>query len=228
MLHSLSHDVCNHVLKNNWSQSRLLSLDEIRSKQDVSRFERSQTFFEERINLNTKLWQLPSRNTYQRRRENELGLYRPELAILSAAAKLDLSQALEETCPFFNAESLKHELLHYFPETIRLRYEKDIMEHALARPIALTMLTNHIIDHAGASFIAEASIQSGQQTEAIVKAYLKAESMLNALALREKISDIELSIAASLEYRARLLLKDSVEVLTTWLLDFPEYNTEKF
>ena len=217
LMFELTGEVSKTVLLNNWVQSRMISMDLLRTKRDIARFKRAILFLADRVPFRRREMFLPGERLMAQRAKNKEGLYRPELAILCANAKLDLRQELVEIGSF-DLQRLQGYLLAYFPQRVVERFERDILEHPLAINMARTMLTNELVGDTGSTWLAELTQRTGRSTEDILDAYLTATKLTGASALKRELTATEAKIDNEVEYRLRLLVEDAVEEVTTWLL----------
>ncbi len=211
---------CNEmVLANNWVQSRMISLDEGRSKRDLARFQRAITFLGNRVPFKRRSMHLPGERILGERAAKGLGLFRPELAILAANAKLDLRQELVDS-KRFGPDELREYLLEYFPPSMLERFEKPVKNHPLGIHIARAVLVNNVIGDAGASWLSEMTIRTGRNTEDILDAHIRAARLLDAGTLKQSIGQQESRLSTTTEYELRLTLANAVEETSTWLLRY--------
>jgi glutamate dehydrogenase len=211
-------EVGHKVVSNNWLQSRMLSLDELRSKRDMSRFLRSITFLADRTPFKRRDSNLPGERMARQRNQRGEGLYRCELAYIAANAKLDMRQELGRAEAVFPLEGISDHLFSYFPPSLTERFKDDIWHHPLAINIARTILTNWVIGDAGCSWLPETSLMTGKPTAEILQSYFAATELLGARALKQHIDVLEPSLEAAVEYRLRLRVEDALEEVSTWLL----------
>lgn len=210
-------EVCEMVLQNNRSQSLLISLDEIRSREDLFAFERLIKVLEDRGFLDRERQALPSLDTLARRQTQGVGMSRPELAVLAAYSKMDVYQRLLEL-PLDLIPRAGQLLNAYFPSEIRERFSEGIDTHHFRREIAMTSLTNHIVDRAGASFFVEMERETGRSVLAIARAYLIAGDLLGAEALYEKVIEPGAFSNVAGIYKALLRISVSIRRSVAWLL----------
>ena len=97
VLQEAAAEVAEQVLKDNRDQVLLLSLEQIRSRTQASVFREHLTAIEQRGLLRRSEEALPTREALSERHARFAGLTRPELAVLAAYTKLDLSQRLESS-----------------------------------------------------------------------------------------------------------------------------------
>ena len=221
LLEQLKEEVGVNVVANNWLQSRMISLDEIRSKRDPARFQRAIGFLAERTPFKRRDAHLPGERITRQRAQKGEGLYRPELAFLASNAKLDLRQELGRAAESFPLESLHAFLFSYFPTSLHQRFGDDIRNHPLGINIARTILVNWVLGDAGVSWLAEASLMTGRPTADLIHGYFAANELLGARQLKSQVTQFEAAIDAPTEYAVRLRIEDALEEVTTWLLRHP-------
>ena len=195
----------------------MISLDEIRSTRDLPRFRRTIAFLSDRVPFKRRDMHLPGERILGERLQAGRGLFRPELAIVAANAKLDMSQELVKS-ESFGLKRLASCLLGYFPASIAEQFADDIGDHPLGIDIARTVMINRILGDAGASWLAETTLRTGCATADILDAYLQASTLLGAPALKDQISALEGVLDADIEYQIRLAVEDAIETVANWQL----------
>ncbi len=216
ILASLEEEICNEVLSNNSDQGRMISLDELRAVTDPFAFERVMKTLEDRGWIDRDRESLPNLETLTNRQAQGIGLTRPELAVISAYAKMHLFEKLQERSDQLEQE-LKDDLLAYFPDSIRESFGDLIPNHLLAREISLTVLTNRIVDYAGGAFVIEAQRETGRTAAEIAYAYLVVDRIFEAPALRRLILE-QGRLEARSEYQALLAIEEANRRAVSWLL----------
>jgi len=217
ILAGIEDEVCLQVLRNNSSQGRMLSLDQLRGKQDPFAFERVMKTLEDRGWIDRDRESLPNLETLTNRQAQGKGLTRPELAVIGSYAKMHLFQSLQEDSARLEPE-LQVELPAYFPRSIQERFGADIPDHLLAREIALTVLTNRIVDNAGGTFLIEAQRETGRSAAEIAHAYLIVDRIFDLEALRRRVDEHDPPLKAPAEYRALLTIEEANRRAVSWLL----------
>jgi glutamate dehydrogenase len=215
-LERVREEVCNLVLTDNAQQSRMISLDALRAREDLARFDRAMDFLCERLGLRRRAVQLPSSRRLQARQQEGKSLTRPELALLASLAKQDLRQELSAGAD--TAFDCGPWLRAYFPASIAAEFATEMKKHPLARSIAHTTLTNHLLQNAGASWIAEVSGRARASTQRILEAHALVSDLLSVQEAFTSIEATEATLPAEVEYRARLALHDAVDAACVWQL----------
>ena len=231
LLAEMTDDVARSVLAHNRSQSLMISLDELRSRENVQPFVRLLEDLEQSLGLDRARERLPDSAELEARAERGEGLYRPELAKLAALTKMRIKGWLLKdahlTGPFFDAM-----LLGYFPVAVRERFRSEILEHPLRSQIISTLMVNRIIDTAGATFFQETFEDTGHPAPSIAVARLVSEEVLGGARLKRRLLDPAAGIKSSALYSAILRIESALEVKTRrtlrrYKLDDPDTLIEK-
>lgn len=94
LLRDITNDVCAAVLRDNFTQSLALALDQIRSQTQLDDYVSLMRRLEEWGALDRALERLPSAEDLERRKKDYAGLTRPELAVLLATSKIWVNDLL--------------------------------------------------------------------------------------------------------------------------------------
>ena len=152
LLHEMTDEVADLVLRNNYLQPLALSLSERRGLEDFGFLQRLIQTLETRGLLDRAVEFLPDDMQLTERRRRSQPFTRPELAVLLAYAKLTLNDdLLESAVP--DEPYLARELSRYFPKPIAERYPDALEHHRLRREIIATQLANSMINRGGPSLI---------------------------------------------------------------------------
>ncbi len=205
------------VLQNNWVQSRGISLDEIRSKQNINRFQRAVAFLSDRIPFKRRDMHLPGERIFTQRQQRNEGMTRPELSVMLQLAKQDMRNELAKESRLM-LDQLSGELCAYFPPVIVEKLAGPVREHPLGINIARTILVNGVAGDAGASWLAETTLRTGRSASDILVSYARASKLVNAIALKRQVAVAESKVSTDVEYRMRLAIEDAIEKVASWLL----------
>jgi glutamate dehydrogenase len=179
-----AEDACASVLSHNRGQSLALSLDELRSRRDVSFFGRAAEMLCEQAELDPAALRLPDARALAERRARGQGLARPELAVLLGVAKLVARRALAES-PHAESDYLAPLLASYFPVALREPWPDAPAAHPLRREIAALVATNRLIDAGGVTLVPGLASELGIGPADAAAAALLAEDVIEAPARRE-------------------------------------------
>jgi glutamate dehydrogenase len=217
LLASMTGEVAEIVLHNNYLQSQALSVLEQKASERLSEYQSLIRALERGGHLNRAIEFLPGDDEILERRKQGLGLTRPELAVVLAYSKIWLSNHLLDSDlpddPYF-----ANEVQRYFPAPVRKRFPRDIRRHRLRREIVTTQTTNSLVNRMGPVFVTRAQEETLADPAAIARAYSIAREIFSMRALWFEIEALDNQVSASMQYRmfyraARLLRHTSY-----WLL----------
>jgi glutamate dehydrogenase len=181
LLASMTDSVADHVLADNIGQTLALSLQQRSSRADLVAHEQFMVQLEAAGRLDRKVEGLPSSAAMALRGEQGLGLTRPELAVIMAYGKLELSAAIMESGvvddPWF-VQTLEA----YFPPAL-LRFKAEMARHRLRPDIIATVLANEMVNRVGPSFAPRLMAATGVDAKTLVLAFTAARQILGLDAL---------------------------------------------
>ena len=217
LLASMTTEVAQIVLHNNYLQSQALSVLEQRSPERLSEYQGLVRTLERGGHLNRAIEFLPSEDEFLERRKQRLGLTRPELAVVLAYSKIWLSNHLLDSDlpddPYFASE-----VQRYFPTPMRKRYTREIPQHRLRREIVITQTTNSLVNRMGPVFVTRAQEETGADPAVIARAYSIAREIFSMRGLWFDIEALDNKVSAAAQYgmfyRAARLLRHT----SYWLL----------
>ncbi len=161
LLEKMTSEVVDLVLRDNYEQTQILSLEASVALQTMDLFRRYMNELEKAGRLNRKLEFLPDEKTLLERQANDQALTRPEIAILISYCKMYLKQEILASDlpddPYF----VKH-LMLAFPASLRKNYLPQMQEHSLKKEIIATQLGKQITDHMGINFVERLQRETGQ------------------------------------------------------------------
>jgi glutamate dehydrogenase len=150
LLASMTAEVGAHVLKHNYDQTLGLSLQEANAPAELDAHARFMQDLEAKGRLDRKVEGLPRAAALEELRAQGKGLSRPELAVITAYAKLELSAQIVAS-PAPEDDYFGKMLGAYFPPPLA-RFGAEMGRHRLRREIIATGLANQIVDMAGPTF----------------------------------------------------------------------------
>ncbi len=219
-LAEVTDDVCRQVLLNNYTQSLCLSIDHERCGEDAGPFLDLADRLSDAGLLDRQGEALPTAKQVVARPGRSLA--RPELSILLAYAKMQLYQALLDS-DLPEDELAGEDLKSYFPPLLQKRFAGELSGHPLAREIIATVVTNRIIDQAGACFCDRLVRSTGASLVAIARTYLFFDRLLDAQKIRDWIWSQDNHIAAVRQHQLLRMLEEGIASLAQRALsvDFP-------
>ena len=195
LLAEMTDEIAGLVLRNNVLQVQAISLAEARPAELLD----SQAAFMRRLEasgrLNRELEVLPDEETLARRRQAGQGLFRPEVAVLLAYAKMALyDELLASDVP--NDPYLLRDLVKYFPRPLRSRFRQPIAQHRLRREIIATRVANSIVNRGLGEFVSELGEQTGRSIGSRARAYIVARDTFDLVPLLSQLELMAGRIAA--------------------------------
>ena len=167
LLESMTDEVAGHVLVHNYDQTLALSLLEAEAPAELESHARFMTELVAAGRLDRRVEGLPGPVAIAQLKAQGKGLTRPELAVILAYGKLELSPEIVQSSapddPFF-VKTLKS----YFPEPLS-RFESEMKHHRLRREIIATVLANDMINMAGPTFPSRLKAATGGDAVALIR-----------------------------------------------------------
>jgi glutamate dehydrogenase len=217
LLAAMARDVAAMVLRDNYLQGEALSVAEARGVAALDRQVRLIRDLERSGRLNRALEFLPDDETLAERVTQRRGLFRPELSVLLAYAKMSVyGELLASDLP--DAPELADELRHYFPGAVRDRLSAQILAHPLRREITATVVTNDLVNRAGITFISEMRSRTGRSTPEVTRAYTILREVFDLRTLWTEIEALDNKVAAQAQIEMLLEICGLVEHAAAWLL----------
>ncbi len=217
LLESMTEDVGQLVLRDNYLQSQAISLLQAGAPERLGEHAHFIRSLELDGVLDRALEYLPNSEEIEDRRRAGLGLVRPELAMLLSYAKIALSaQLIQSDVP--EDPYLSQELDRYFPPRLARRYGKLLGEHRLKREIIVTATTNSIVNRMGPTFVARTQQDTGADAATVARAYSIAREVFEVRDLWVAIERLDNKAAATLQYG---MVHDTIGLIrqaTYWLI----------
>lgn len=211
MLTEMTDDVAHLVLRNNYDQTRVLTLMQSVGEDNITVYQNIIKNLEVHAGLNRVLEYLPDDETYERRKLKGQGLTRPELAVVLAYSKMELSVKLRDS-EIIDDPNNYHFLISYFPELLREKYSKEILKHPLHREILSTLMANNIINRVGPTFVYELCKVSGCSEDQVVNAFCKVTQLLNMEAIWDEIDNLDSLMVVDLQNMAYRRISQSLKI----------------
>ena len=215
LLQSMTDEVASHVLAHNYDQTLALSLQEATAPQDLGAQAQFMAALVAEGRLDRRVETLPGPAAITELAAQNKGLTRPELAVLLAYGKLELSHEIVQSGapddPFF-LKTLKG----YFPTPLA-RYEGDMKRHRLRREIIATVLANDMVNQAGPTFAQRLKQATSCDTDGLIKFFEAARRILRL----EDAWDATSALDGRAPAKAQLMLYQELSLLlrrqTFWL-----------
>ena len=217
LLESMTDEVAELVLRDNYLQSQALTVAEARGPEALDRLGRLMRGLERAGRLDRAIEFLPDDEVLAERAAARRGLTRPELAVLLAYAKIALYQELLPS-DLPDDPRLEDDLTHYFPRPLRERYAGRIAGHRLRREIIASVVTNSLVNRVGPVFVDVMREQTGAVGPDVARAYAIARSVFKLRRLWAGIQDLDNKAPAALQTAMLGAIGRLAELGTLWLL----------
>jgi len=217
LLESMTSDVANHVLHNNYQQAQGISLMELQAADNLGDQIRLIHYLEQNANLNRAIEYLPSDKELQKRRSAGKGLTRPELSVLQSYAKIAYTELLLHS-DIVGTKAMEERLLRYFPQKLSKAYSAEILNHRLKNEIIATTLANGIVNRMGPAFLMDRMDKCGASAEDVAKAYIIVREAFGLRDIWKHIESLDGKVPASVQLNALRETARMVERAVTWFL----------
>ncbi len=218
LLASMTDEVAFLVLRDNYRQTQALTVAESRAAELLPVHAQSIRFLEKSGLLNRAIEYMPDDPEIAERQRIGRGLTRPELAILLSYAKIWLYEKLLASDlpddPF-----LRNDLLYYFPENLKKKFEDGIRHHQLCREIVSTRLTNSLINRVGSHFVFTVADQTGKGVADIARAYHLARAAFDLHPLWKDIESLDNKAPAAMQTAMLLTINRMMDYVVPWFLN---------
>ncbi|GAB4099822.1 NAD-glutamate dehydrogenase [Sinomonas halotolerans] len=216
-LASMTDEVARLVLEDNIDQNILLVNDRAKVAEWSPSFERLMDWLEERADLKRELEALPSTGDLRRRLEQGQGLTSPELSVLAAYAKIELTESLRESDladdPWF-----RDTLRSYFPRQLAERFDEDLDTHPLRREIIATVIANDMINLGGITFAFRTIEETSAAPESIAKAFVALREIYRLDELTAELNALPASFPTEHWTAIQLDVRRLLDRAVRWLL----------
>jgi glutamate dehydrogenase len=216
-LASMTDEVAELVLEDNYLQTEALSLAEAEAAQLLDQHIRLMRNLERTGKLDRAIEFLPNDEALVQRAAAKRGLTRPELAVLLAYAKNSIyAELLTSDLP--DDKELEAELIAYFPRQMRKLAPDDLKTHRLRREIIATHITNAMINRMGPSFVVEMQAKTGRTAADVARAYRITRDVFELPEIWRAIEVLDNEIPAATQTRLLLIVKHVAEQAARWFL----------
>ncbi len=210
--------VTNRVLWTNYYQSLAISLDYLRSRNDLVPFLQAIGLLERELPVfSRKQFHIPKDENIELILDENGGMVRPVLGTLLSYTKIFLKHILLKSD--FPDEAFAQEyLLKYFPKTFAAIYEDEITTHPLKREIAATVIANRIINNAGITFISDYDELGEEKMVSKAKSYLIYNQLFGSNDIRYEIFRLDYKIKAQKQYELLLEIENTLSFSISWMM----------
>ncbi|WP_411373726.1 NAD-glutamate dehydrogenase [Arthrobacter sp. MPF02] len=216
-LASMADEVARLVLEDNIDQNILLLNDRTRVAEWSPSYERLMDWLEKSADLNRDLEALPTTESLRERLQQGQGLTSPELSVLAAYAKIELTSALRDSDladdPWF-----RRTLRAYFPQQLRERFDAELDSHPLRREIIATVVANDMINLGGITFAFRVMEETSASEVAVAKAFVALREIYELDAMVAELNSLPASFPTEHWSTVHLDIRRLLDRAVRWLL----------
>ncbi len=220
LLEQMTDEVARLVLRDNYEQNVALANARAQSLSMLPVHRRYLDVLERTGHVDRALEFLPDDPELDERAAAGIGLTGPEFAVLMAWTKIWLTQdILASDVP--EDPYLSHELEHYFPAPLRVRFREQMGSHRLRREIIATALVNRMVNHAGTTFAYRMGEELAAAASDVVRAHTVASEVFAVPQLWREVEALDTRVPTATQTTLLLEGRRLVERASRWLLTTP-------
>jgi glutamate dehydrogenase len=171
LLASLTDEVGELVLKDNYYQTQSLAVSGVRGEKLLDAQQQFIRHLERAGRLNRKVEYLPSDDEIAERKDKKIGLTSPERAVLLAYSKMELFDHILAS-DVIDDPYVAQCLVGYFPKPLQQRFADVMTSHQLKREIIATEVANTTINRTGSVFIHRMRTETGATSPEVLRCFI--------------------------------------------------------
>lgn len=217
LLSEMTDEVANLVLRDNFLQTRAISLAASQGLRALELQGRYMKELERAGKLDRNLEFLPDDKALMDRKLMGQGLGRPGVAVLMCYSKTILKeQILASDVP--EDGFMNQVLINSFPKPLQDRFSKQMQDHPLRREIIATRLSNIINNEMGFTYVFRLQEETGASVSSIVRAYMIARTVLDLEAIWKQIEELGTKINAQKQIDMMMFYVRLSRRVTRWFI----------
>jgi glutamate dehydrogenase len=170
LIESVSGDVVDAIVYDDFLQAQIIAQEAASSADRMDAYEDLMAALEEDVGLNREIEGLPSTEMMMERSRDGIPMARPELAVIMAYAKQQLTDDLIDS-DLPDSPEFSEDLRTYFPVPIVDRFGAYIEQHPLRRELIATIVANRVLNSQGSTFVSRLEAEMGASPAQVVRAY---------------------------------------------------------
>jgi len=208
LLESMTQEVEDKVLSDNYYQGSLLDVEEKLANKNVNYYKDLMDILEANGELDRAVENLPTNAELDTRvLHGKQAMTLPELSVLLAYAKIDLTSRLMNS-ELIKAPNVEKFLFSYFPKALH-KFEAELKNHKLKDDIIATSLANHIINKMGLAFIVKMQSKTVSNVEDIIRSFLIAENLFETASIHSLDNKVNASVQVDLIAKQQTILENN-------------------
>lgn len=217
VLAEMTQEVAELVLDDNISQNRALVNVGTMAPLMIDVHSRYMSYLEQVAKLDRSVEALPDMEALSDRKAQGAGLTIPELAVLLAYTKLNLTERLIAEGGA-DDPAFEQSLRAYFPRLIQERFSEEILRHPLRTEITATAAVNHMVNVNGITYAFRMMEETQAQVSDIVRAHMTACQLFAANETWEEICSLGDEVPDRVQAAMLLEIDRLVERTSRWVL----------
>ncbi len=220
VLKSLTDQIVNLVLWNNYYQALAISRDETLSKKYLKEFIIAINVLETNIsNFSRRNFFIPKDENIHEIIDKKGSIVRPILSSLISYSKIFIKDILLKTTFIDEPYALQY-LYKYFPKSFISVYEHEIKAHPIKREIIATVIADKIINLQGSTFISDYIRLSKEKFVLKIKSYLISNELFSANDIRHEIFRNDYNLPVSKQYQLLSKIEHTLNFSTRWMVKY--------
>ena len=225
LLESMTDEVGQLVLWDNYDQTGAISIAEANAASDLDSQERFMQRLEAEGKLSRKVEGLPTTAEIAALRSAKQGFTRPELAKLVAYSKINLFDALvDSNTP--DDPAFEEPLRDYFPKELH-KFSAQMKTHRLRREIIATQLADDLVNRCGPSFVDRIKDISRARTVTVACSFEAARRIFDLEAMVDRINALDNKVPAAAQTALHQRVGGALRRATTYLARHAGFESEK-
>jgi glutamate dehydrogenase len=223
-LHSLTEQVVQLVLRNNYDQACVISIDEQFSRKYPNDYIKAIEILESEVEaFNRRDFYIPKNENLSDIVDINGSIVRPVLSSLLSYSKIFIKKILLDSTLIDEAFSQQY-LFRYFPKLFVGVYEQQIVNHPLKREIIAMMMADIVINHQGITFISDYNKLGKDKFLLKIKSYLVVKLLFGSREIREKIYEQDAIMSVEKQYQLISKLEYILYASTKWMVKYLQKN----
>ena len=223
-LSSLTDQVVNMVLWDNYNQSLAISRDERLSKVYAKDFIGALNILEIHIPaFKRKDFQIPKDDNISAMLNAQGEIVRPILASILSYAKIFVKNIVLNSSLADDSFSMGY-LYKYFPKSFVGIYEHEIAQHPLKRELIATAIADRVINFQGASFISDFERIGEEKFVNKIKSYLICNQLFSTNNIRHELFRQDFLMESEKQYELLSEMERTLTFSVKWMIKYLNKN----
>ncbi len=220
LLESLTEQVVNTVLWNNYAQALAISRDEALSKKFLANFISTIEILESNVTaFNRRDFFIPKNENIKAIITPKGRIVRPILSFMLSYSKIFIKELLLRS--EFTKESFAQEyLFKYFPKSFISAYEHEIKGHPLKNEIIATVIADILINLQGSTFISDYKKLGESRFLVKIKSYLISNQLFGTNDIRHEIYRNDYNLDIKTQYKLLCEIEHTLNFSTRWMVKY--------